>query len=365
MNRLTFQVALVALAIYLYQRVGAFWAVLCALALVWLSLRWWDLTRTASALGRLATMSHESEANCVLTYTFSLDRVFKSPAVDELFAKLQKNGKAPVATLNDWRKLLADSYSRKYKCDNSFGLSSSGPCCELRFNIKNNVLFLNGEINFADHVYRELEVPYRWTEAGKPEEGSFLLRPQIEAQLIIRVLLVNGMLLLQVGRFDKDYSPKIYDHAAQTFVTLSSFPLIYFGSQHGIPVRYLNLVVGATQSYKLHVTDRGGKRKSAMSADWRSLRKEIGAYQILCDRESEDQNYSRAVKIQRSFEKKREPLLKAGGYQTMDRHEPGLPDYGHTYRNDYGEVFFRNVNDIGDTFFLERNFTDYDEPRPW
>jgi hypothetical protein len=40
--------------------------------------------------------------------------------------------------------------------------------CEIRFNIKNNLLFVNGEVDFGDHIYHELEVPYRWKDEEQP-----------------------------------------------------------------------------------------------------------------------------------------------------------------------------------------------------
>jgi hypothetical protein len=126
----------------------------------------------------------------------------------ELFARLVKNGRAPAPTLMDWRALLAESYARKYKRIDAV--------CELQFNIKNNVLFVNGEVDFSDRVYHELEIPYRWTDAGEPGESSFLT-PEIEAQLDVRMLVVNGLLLLQVGRFDKEYSPKYCIAAASPY----------------------------------------------------------------------------------------------------------------------------------------------------
>jgi hypothetical protein len=348
-RRLALELTLGALAVYLYQRGIAFWAAACVIALVWLSVRL-SLTQITLAF-RWSAIAWD--ANSVLRYVFSLSRVLEHPAVDELFARLQKNGKAPAANLTDWRSLLAESYSRKYKRDDSV--------CEARFNIKSNLLFRNAEVYFGDHIYYEFEIPYRWTQTGEPQEPPSLT--PIEGQLAVRVLLVNGMLLLQVGLFGREYSLKVYDRGYEAFVTLSSFPLIYFSSRHGIPVRYLNLIRAATPSYREWELQRGTAKKVDPFADWRILQHDAALYLVLCDPEDAGNiGYRKLSKIQRYFEKKREPLLAAGGWQTSDKKNdfPGCPDFGDAYWNHYGRVEFQNLNADRDAGKEDRWMTDYE-----
>ncbi len=164
MGRLAYRIGLAALGFYLYSVGSGFW-VLCALALAWSFLQQ-QIAAIVGIVSRLTSVPHEHDANCVLVYTFRVDRVLEHPAVDELFAKLLKNGKAPAPTLPEYRTLLLESYARKYKRADGF--------CEVTFNIKNNLLFVNREVDFGDHVYHELEIPYRWTETGEPQEASFM-----------------------------------------------------------------------------------------------------------------------------------------------------------------------------------------------
>ena len=71
-----------------------------------------------------------------------------------------------------------------------------------------------------------------------------LLQPYCEVAIAVRMLVVNGMLHFQVGRFDKGYSSRVLRPGSlavyETFTTIASFPLMYFSYQHGIPVRTYN-----------------------------------------------------------------------------------------------------------------------------
>jgi hypothetical protein len=364
MGRIVFRLALGGAAIYFYSQGDILWAVLCVLVIAWSSVRQ-QLARLAGLLGRLTSLPQEHDANSVLTYTVRLNLVFEHPAAGDLFARLHKNHKVPAQTLEEWRKLLADSYARKYSRDDSV--------CEVCFNIKSNVLFVNGEPDFGDHVYHELEIPYRWTDAGEPEEAPFLT-PKIEAQLSVRILLLNGMLLLQVGRFSKEYSPNILHEGGlavyETYATVTSFPLMYFSYQHGIPVRYLNLVAAATPSYKASHAERRSatKKKADMFRDWRTLQQEIAAYRVLCDSDNGSYGYEMVDKLGKAFEAKRGKLLTGEGYETYKAAaDEGwrYPDTGHTYWNKYGKVSFRNMNaNRGRSRTEARWFADYYEEEP-
>lgn len=361
MVRITYRLGLAALGLYLYALGNGLW-VLCAIALAWSFLQ----QQIAAILGvvrQLVSVPHEHDANSVLVYTFRIDKVVEHPAVDELFAKLLTNAKAPAQTVAEWRALLLESYARKYK--------RADEICEVTFNIKNNLLFVNREVDFGDHVYHEVEIPYRWTAAGDPAEAP-ILTPDIESQLDMRVLLVNGMLQLQVGRFSKEYSPNILHGGSlavyETFATVTSFPLMYFSHQHNIPVRYLNLVAQATESYKASHRDRGkakGKERDRYS-DWRTLNQDIAAYRVLCDADNPSYSYKEIEKLEKAFQVKRDQLLLTGGYKGEKHHEDDwrYPDVGHRYWNEYGSVFFRNMNANRDSSRAEHWFTDYYEEEP-
>jgi hypothetical protein len=364
MGRHLFRLAVGGLALYQYSQGKVFSAVLCVLVVVWSFLQHqFDLM--VGVLRRLARVPQEHDANSVLAYTFSLNSVFEHPAVADLFDKLHRNHKAPAETVDEWQKLLAESYTRKYKRGDSL--------CEVRFNIKSNVLFVNGKPDFGDYVYHALEIPYRWTDAGEPQEPPFST-PEIEAQLSVRILLVNGMLLLQVGHFSKEYSPNILHGGSlavyETYATITSFPLMYFSDQHGIPVRYLNLVAAATPSYKARHVERSTKKKTDEYRDWRTLQQDVAAYRTLCDSADKpwgEYDYGTVKKLSQRFEAKRQPLLDAEGYKPLEHKSDDdwrYPDMGHTYWNKYGQVFFRNMNANRDSRHEQRWFADYYEEEP-
>lgn len=360
--RTAYRLALLIVGVILYAFDRSLW-ILCAVLLGWSFLQQ-QIAALAGVVGKLINVPHEHDANCVLQYTYSLEDVVKHPSVNALFHKLQANSKAPTQTLDEWRTLLIGSYARRY--------APATNSREITFNIKNNLLFKNQEVDFGDHVFDSVEIPYRWTEDGQPEERRGFLTPEVEVQLTVRVLLVNGMLLLQVGHFDKAYSPRILNNGSlgvyETYATITSFPLLYFADDHGIPVRYLNLVPQATAAEKERHAHRGDKNwKGLPGGDWRTLQYDIAAYRVLCDTDNDNYDYNAVTKLAKSFHDKREPLLAAEDYKTYPRADEETwryPDMGHTYWNEYGQVFFRNMNANRDSPRAAHWFTDYYEEQP-
>jgi hypothetical protein len=361
MGRIAYRLVLGALGAYLYSHGNGLW-IGCALLLAWSFLQQ-QIAAIVGVLGKLASIPQEHDANSVLIYTFSIEKVLEHPSVDALFSMLQRNEKVPASTLEEWRALLLESYTRKY--------APATKACEVRFNVKNNLLFRDGDVDFGDHIYHELEIPYRWTD-GKPVEKAFL-QPSCESELSIRMLVVNGILHLQVGRFDKEYSPRVLHSGSlavyETFATVTSFPLMYFSYQHGIPVRYLNLVAAATPSYKASHDDRTDQKRKWKDryTDWRVLNREIAAYRILCDEDNPNYSHKQIDKLSTAFREKRDKLLAADGYATYkhdDAENWRYPDTGHSYWNVYGQVFFRNMNANRDSHKAEHWFTDYYEEQP-
>jgi hypothetical protein len=360
-GRIAYRSGLALLAVYLYVQGNGLW-IACVLLLAW-SLFRQQVAAIVGTLGKLTNIPLEHDANSVLIYTFSIEKVLEHPCLDTLFNALQKNGKTPAPTLAEFRALLLDSYARNY--------APATKACEVRFNIKNNLLFVNGEVDFGDHVYHELEIPYRWKDDAPVAKA--LLQPYCEAALAVRMLVVNGMLHLQVGRFDKGYSPRVLRPGSlsvyETFTTVTSFPLMYFSYQHGIPVRYLNLVAAATPSYKESHDDRGDEKKRWKNrySGWQSLNREIAGYRLLCDEDNPNYNHKQIETLAKAFEEKRQKLLAAEGYKSFDRDDDEswrYPDSGHSYWNDYGQVFFRNMNANRDSHRAEHWFTDYYEEEP-
>jgi hypothetical protein len=357
MGRIAFRLALGGLALYLYLQDSIFWAGACVVVLVW-SLIQQDIEHLLRIARGLATVPEEHQANCQLTYTIGLEQVFEHPVVNDLFAKLKARHKAPAETVEGWRKLLAESYTRKYKRDDLV--------CEVRFNIKGNLLFVDDKPSFRDYIYHQVEIPYRWTESGEPQE-ALRTSPEIESELYVRALILNGWLILQIGYFSKEYSPRTWVRglaAYETYATLTSFPLMYFSHRHGIPVRYLNVVAEATPSYA--AAERSGGSAKDKYRDWKSLHQDIAIYRLLCASDNEPVDIEAWNKHRKAFEERHKQLVAEAGYRSsMDSDDWGdFPDYGYTYWNQYVRIFFHNLNTNRGTEHERQWLAGYYEERP-
>jgi hypothetical protein len=173
--------------------------------------------------------------------------------------------------------------------------------------------------------------------------------------------------MLQVGRFDKTYSPRIIRGGSlavyETFATVTTFPLMYFHLDHGLPTKYLNLLAKATPSYREGL---GNGRSKKQYADWDALQRDVAAYRMLCDGGNRDYSYKTMDRLFQSFKTKRDEILAGEGYETHERSEDDwrYPDTGHSYWNKYSTVFFRNMNANRDGLTDARWFADYYEEQP-
>jgi hypothetical protein len=352
------RLGIVLLTGYLYRQ-GSQALTLSLLLFAWLIVE--QLVASTDGVGRrVAHLQLEHDASSVLIYRFSVERVLSHPCVETFFGALKRADKAPAPTFAEFRALLLDTYARKY--------APATTTCEVGYNVKNNLLFKNGQIDFSDHVYHALEIPYRWDDAKPASDPA--LSAECEEALTIRLLIVNGMLELQVGDFAKRYSPRLLrgDSPAvyQTYVTITSFPLLYFSGYHGMPVRYLNAVPAATASYKATLDDSitDPKKWKKRYADWRALQSDIAAYRVLCDDHNEDHDFKRVDALSKRFRERRESFLAREGYRNdeLDGEESWrYPDIGHAFSNSYGRVFLRNMNANRENPRVEAWFCDYVE----
>ena len=109
------------------------------------------------------------------------------------------------------------------------------------------------------------------------------------------------------------------------------------------------------------------RRDGRTDSDWQSLNREIAGYRLLCDEDNPNYNHKQIETLAKAFEEKRQKLLAAEGYKSFDRDDDESwrsPDSGHSYWNDYGQVFFRNMNANRDSYRAEHWFTDYYEEQP-
>lgn len=333
------------------------------LLLVWFTSRLfgYSLKKLAKGVGQVTTYSNlEAKCNCALEFKIVLEEVLKHPSVDRLFNLLHKKG-IPIASTQkkDWIKAVLDSYRKKYGSENLE---------EVKFNIKNNLVWKNGTIDFNDSVYHEVFIPYEYKD-GKEEENKPFLTPTIEIGITIRLFVVNGIVKLQIGDFSKEYSSKILSSMVyQTHDTITSFPLIYFSYLHKMPEKYLNLSAYATESWKNMYSDKKRKTKD-FTSDWKELNKEVRDYNYVCSVADEYvSNKKRWDTIIAGFEKKKIALLEKENFRNpfASNDDDAYDDFQWNnlyYFNSYLSVFVVNHNDFREK--RERYvYTDYYKERP-
>jgi hypothetical protein len=368
MARIVFYVILLGVAAYCYTNGYYVWAFLCGAWFGYLVLQN-RLARVFSILSRLERIPDEHGCNTFLDCRFDVERALAHPSVENLYKSLHAEGKIAAESFQDWISLLTENYRQKFKREK--------PHEEVKFNIKNNLVFKNGEVDFwTDTVYHQFNIPYVYSEGKEPEPGLFTRGD--ERELSIRLFIVNGILKLQVGDFSMRHSPRILRDGSlsvyETWATITSFPLIYFSYEHGLPVRYLNLSSDATESHKAHLSGRGQRREKKsfwkrtpdMFDDWRVLQQEVAAYQVLCDQDSNNYSRSAVDTLEKSFREKRKGLVEKEGFRTDERDDDDswrYPDTGQEYWNDHLWLHFQDLNARRD--YAERHWwTDYYEEMP-
>lgn len=352
-----FTLALAGATIYFFYDYNFFLAVVF---LIWTLSRLfgYSFQRLVKGFGEITTHSQlEKKCNVVLEIKINIEEVLKHKAVSELFERLKKQKNIEKKSKDEWIKDLLHSYKKKF--DKKETLE------EVKFNIKNNVLWKNGEIDFNDSVYHEVFIPYNLDEFEKKE-----LSPYIYTGLTIRVFIVNGIIKLQIGDFAKEVSPEVIKKGLdvyKTHETIASFPLMYFHWQHKIPENYLNLSMYATDSYYKHL--KGDKED--FTKDWKEINKEIRDYNYVCsiaDEYVEDRG--RWEKIVKEFDEKKDKMLKENDFKDPFARDENDDYYYDDWRDN--NVYF--INKLMTIFVANYNenkekrekfvYTDYYEERP-
>jgi hypothetical protein len=357
-----FTMALGAASIFFFYEYNFFVAIIL---LVWFISRLfgYNLKRLVKGFGEITTHSNlETKCNCAIEFKIIIEEVLKHPTIDRLFNQLQKKTIiVPSTQKEDWIIKMLDNYKKK------FGREKLE---EVKFNIKNNLVWKNGAIDFNDSIYHEIFIPYEYKD-GKEEESKSLFTPAIEIGITIRIFIVNGIIKLQVGDFSKEYTPNgLSTMAYQTHDTITSFPLMYFSYLHKIPENYLNLSSYATESWKnLHVEKKDKKSKGFIE-DWKELTKEIRDYNYVCSVADEYVgNRKRWDTIIAGFEKKKSEWLEKENFKNpFARHDDNalyddLKPTNLYFVNKYLSVFVVNYNEFKEK--RERYvYTDYYVERP-
>src|SRR5262245_2509747 len=134
-------VALGAAAIYFFYQHNYIVGVLLLIVTI-VRLYQGKLQRFAKALDQIAKYSDlEKKSNCFLQVTIGLEELLNHESVARLFERLQST-KTITDDLKraDWCSRLIQNYKTKYKAEQAI--------YQVKFNIKSNLLWKNGEIDF-------------------------------------------------------------------------------------------------------------------------------------------------------------------------------------------------------------------------
>jgi hypothetical protein len=343
-----------------------------------------DLQRFGKAIVEMAKhSSREAKSNCSLQFTVGLESVFKHDSTISLLKRLQAKGIMESSLTDEaWSTRLLQNYRKKYAADTDFW--------ELKFNIKNNLLWKDGEIDFRDIIHAELFIPYDDPDApmrAPSPNDDFETRLEmgflpegVHAGLTIRIFVVNGILKLQIGKFSKSFSPEVAGRFSdevskgsavvyRTHATITSFPLLYFSHRLGLPEAYLNLSAYATDAYRERNKDRKANRKSDYLRDWKQVLSDVADYNYVCsvaDEYVEDRG--RFDKITKRFELKREQWLKAESFVDLVSRRDDQPHYAYDDRIHFSNkmlmVFVVNFGSENYREWKSRHSTDYYEEGP-
>jgi len=306
------------------------------------------------------------KSNILIELKINLAELFKSKEILTIFEKLKKEKKINFQNFSEWIEIMIENYKKKFNNQNDF-TSKDGERYiweVVKFNIKNNILWKNNQIDFNDSVYHEIFIPFEY----KNKEAEELF----EEGLYVRVFVVNGLIKLQIGRYDEKITPKFFRREGlavyQTYSTITLFPLMYVFQE--IPTNYLNLSAYATESWK-NIFKKDNK--SDFMADWKILNKEIIEYNYIKDRLALNQpgNDRKFNKLYQKFYKKGSKILITENFKDPYKKNkdinwsvPGwMEDNDIHYLNKFLYILIANYKDLKEK--RERyNYIDYYEEIP-
>lgn len=318
----------------------------------------------------------ERQSNIVLELKINIATILNHKAVSDLFDRLQNGKKAMFRSefkFKDkvkWVEQMIGNYKKKYNKNDNDWTNKEGRRFvwdSIKFNIKNNILWENEQINFSDSIEHELVIPYEFK--GKEDDDSMSWN-DIGSGLRVRVIVVNGMIKVQIGNFDKESSPEIYNDsglaAYKTWETITTFPLMYVSQS--LPAHYLNLSMYATDSYKGLLKREPSKD---WTKDWKELNTEIADYNYLKTAFASDAPAdSKFNKVYKKFYTKSLEKLAAENFSDLNKKKdddwpvPGwMEDNNTTYLNNFLHVFIADYKDArkrNEEYYL----TDYHEEHP-
>lgn len=293
----------------------------------------------------------EVKSNASLEFKINIAQIFKTDLVKKLFSKLKERTNFSYKNEEEWTDALIENFKRKFNIKEDY--EHKGIRCvwhKVKFNIKNNLLWKDGQVDFNDTIYEEWFTPHT-----KQEDDNFFTT--ITNGITVRLVLANGILKLQVGDFDMESSPEILKEGSwgvyKQYASVTSFPLIYFSYFHCIPENYLNLSMEATDSYWKRFKGVDKVAGEDYMDDWKKINAEIPEYNYVCTFANEYIEDSKKWEgIVKKFDEKKDAMLQLEDFKNLSFVPSGdeyVPDYMQDnnihYSNKYLLVFIVNLND--------------------
>lgn len=332
----------------------------------------YSLTRLVNGINAITTnTATERKVNASIEIKLNIVEILDHEVFSEVFKKLKGNEGLKLTTEAAWKKQLLENFKKIYKEaeDHTTDDGKRYLWEKVKFNIKNGLLWKNGEIDFNDSIYHGWFVPHVYVSE---EEEKDRWTEDIRVGVSIRVFAVNGMIKVQVGSYNKDQSPRLirdgFLAVYQTWTTVTTFPLMYFLVSHNIPSSYFNLSMYATDSYREHLAKDS---KINFTDDWKAINAEVSEYNYITNLPDDETipDQKKFQEISTKFNEKREAILAKENFidpyarKDDDYHDSYFDDNNINFRNDYVSIFIANMNE-----FKEKKekylYPDFYEERP-
>lgn len=327
-----------------------------------------NLQQLAQGVGVLTSRSEsDKKTNVIINFKINIIGVLHNEIINDLFTKLSDKKSFKFKNKEEWIEALIKNFKEKYKNSNERTVDGTRYLWEeVKFNIKNNLLWKNGEIDFNDSVFNEWYIPYIF----KSDEDDFFT--DITSGITIRLFIVNGIIKLQVGDFNKETSPRILRDGIlavyQRYSTITSFPLMYMTQD--IPQSYLNATMYATNSYWEMLKGGSKIHDGDFTSDWKSLNKELSDYNYIYSLDDDISNQNKFGEIIKRFYEKSTTLIEKEGFKdpfardNEDDYTPSwLKDNNLNYWNQYLQIFIANVKEFREKR-EQYTYPDYFEETP-
>lgn len=320
--------ALIIAAIYLFSEGNFIWGGILA---IWALYRIVG-TNNINAIFSSATKNSQRilESNVQMELLLNVKEILQHPKTRKYFERMKRESH----THDDLIEGLIKNYQEEYKKEKDDVYE------RVTFNVKNNLLWKNKEIQFVDVIYHEIIIPWDM----KKKESELFGKIGLE----IRVLVVNGLIKVQIGRYSKGLTSKmIKDNGLASYVTydtITTYPLMY--TFFSLPERYLLPNAKDTESYKgLKMGDKDWLK------DWKELAGDLNDYNKVFSLSEDDGMEKTDQEAMKRLMEKGKKMLEREEFEDKNKREDnwGVPPWmeilGDNYSNAYLTVYVWNLNE--------------------